>query len=872
MMADWFPQAKSKPLSFRSAVIGLPDKLDTPPLRGQVPAYIPRLKPGQSIGDIAGKYFGWVKVDYDKPAPTLPKSTTYAGFCQLFHPVEIRCLAIEELKRIMGYPDCFRMAGTFKDKVSCIGNSVAPLFMRAIARNIKSMLQTGQPLRQVGALTKVTDYPAYLEAAWVEHLVPRQPDAPTVISLFAGCGGSSLGYSMAGYRELLAVEWDDNAVATFELNFPDVPVYHGDICKLDVDECLRLAGLTGPRQLDVLDGSPPCFLANCTILTNRGKIPIESCTAEMRVITHTGKFGKVNHVMQHIHHGQLYTIETKYGRKPITCTPEHPFFVRRRYGVLNASRNRIKQYGDPEWLAAEDLRIGDVLCEPHISDLAPLEIPKVVTKQRINLTGQSGCDESAMRLLERECQIKWQTLEVAWLLGFYLAEGHTRGCNPTLEQDKACRREVIFSVSDHEAVDVVQRVVLAGFHPILQKHGQGACRITISDLDLWTLVQTVGHYADGKFVPVAFMVMPVEWQEALLDGYMAGDGCTVQSKRVQSAKRKATTVSLDLALDIARIIAKVHRVVATIEVLYPAGVSKIQGRNVDVKEAYSVGYALTSASGRVRPGFVDDFGAWLPIKKIAIHDEDSVNVYNLEVEEDHSYTAEGFAVHNCQGFSTAGKRDMGDDRNQLFREFVRLLRGLQPKVFVMENVSGLVKGVMKLIFVDMLQELKTSDYQVSARLLNAMYFNVPQSRERLIFIGVRNDLGLAPSHPKAESSPICALCATGGVIDQVKNPAKWRSFGIATRKLEHHKPSPTLDANALVPGSAAAFDLSGVRIGAERYAVIGSYPNAFVFAGTWKDKLVRIGNSVPPLFMRSIAQHVRQTILEKGTAYAQTQT
>jgi DNA (cytosine-5)-methyltransferase 1 len=62
---------------------------------------------------------------------------------------------------------------------------------------------------------------------------------------------------MAGFRELLAVEWDDNAVATFKLNFPGVPVYHGDIGKLSVAECLERTGLE-PGQLDVFDGSPPC--------------------------------------------------------------------------------------------------------------------------------------------------------------------------------------------------------------------------------------------------------------------------------------------------------------------------------------------------------------------------------------------------------------------------------------------------------------------------------------------------------------------------------------------------------------------------------------------------------------------------------------
>ncbi len=103
-------------------------------------------------------------------------------------------------------------------------------------------------------LSKIEDYPAFLETCWQEHLKPREPDAPTVISLFAGCGGSSLGYSMAGYRELLAVEWDDHAVETFKLNFPGVPVWHGDIAGLSVEECLRITGLK-PGELDVLDGS-----------------------------------------------------------------------------------------------------------------------------------------------------------------------------------------------------------------------------------------------------------------------------------------------------------------------------------------------------------------------------------------------------------------------------------------------------------------------------------------------------------------------------------------------------------------------------------------------------------------------------------------
>ncbi len=81
--------------------------------------------------------------------------------------------------------------------------------------------------------------------------------APTVVSTFAGCGGSSLGYKLAGFKCRLAVEWDDNAAETYRANFPQTTLFHGDIAKLSVDEALERARLQ-PGELDVFDGSPPC--------------------------------------------------------------------------------------------------------------------------------------------------------------------------------------------------------------------------------------------------------------------------------------------------------------------------------------------------------------------------------------------------------------------------------------------------------------------------------------------------------------------------------------------------------------------------------------------------------------------------------------
>lgn len=112
----------------------------------------------------------------------------------------------------------------------------------------------------------------------------------------------------------------------------------------------------------------------------------------------------------------------------------------------------------------------------------------------------------------------------------------------------------------------------------------------------------------------------------------------------------------------------------------------------------------------------------------------------------------------CASFSTAGKREKAwgqvkkySDKEQraddLFFEYARLVKGLQPKVFVAENVSGLVKGTAKGYFLEILAALKACGYRVSARLLDAQWLGVPQARQRLIFVGVREDLGLDPVHP-----------------------------------------------------------------------------------------------------------------------------
>jgi DNA (cytosine-5)-methyltransferase 1 len=254
----------------------------------------------------------------------------------------------------------------------------------------------------------------------------------------------------------------------------------------------------------------------------------------------------------------------------------------------------------------------------------------------------------------------------------------------------------------------------------------------------------------------------------------------------------------------------------------------------------------------------------------------------------------------CQGFSIAGKRQIDDPRNGLFREYVRLLVALRPKVFVMENVSGMVKGKMKLLFAEILAELKAAGYRVSARLLNAAYFLVPQARQRLIFVGVREDLAVEPSHPRVAHRPVTVreaftdlepqvfappakgqrfvfpfIRAGQAAVDTVppqvlahfaprmlrRKPGGW-TFHTVCRRLVPGRPSPTLPKTYIPYSHTPIHPTEHRHLAAEELARLASFPDEYVWAGSYIDRHARVGNCVPPLFMRAIASHVRTEILE----------
>ena len=238
----------------------------------------------------------------------------------------------------------------------------------------------------------------------------------------------------------------------------------------------------------------------------------------------------------------------------------------------------------------------------------------------------------------------------------------------------------------------------------------------------------------------------------------------------------------------------------------------------------------------------------------------------------------------CQGFSTAGKRQVVDKRNDLINENIRLIEELEPKVFVIENVSGMIKGKMKGLFIEYIKKMKSLNYQVKCKLMNTKYYNVPQSRQRVIFIAVRNDLEIEPSYPEGDKKVITVREAFRNIrykdneIEEAFNKTakyikplleKMKDYEVAAkysnrvRYFNHKRNSINKPSRTILKTPDTYHHKEDRLLTRSELKVLATFPKEYRFIGNLINMYNRIGNSVPPLFMKTIAEHIRINILEK---------
>jgi len=251
------------------------------------------------------------------------------------------------------------------------------------------------------------------------------------------------------------------------------------------------------------------------------------------------------------------------------------------------------------------------------------------------------------------------------------------------------------------------------------------------------------------------------------------------------------------------------------------------------------------------------------------------DIYNIlsETIPDCDIVIGGFP---CQGFSVANtKRTVTDKRNKLYKQMIRVIKDKKPLFFLAENVKGLLtlaKGsVIKIITEDFI----TIGYKVKYQLLNAADYGVPQLRQRVIIVGVRNDIDFEYTFPQKQynedgTDGLKRWVSIKDVFQNLPDPDKpneltnhdYSKYKITINKYLGHrlidgdKPSPTVTARGDERGGVVVLHHfnNQRRMSCRELATIQSFPLDFTFYGTRSSVYRQIANAVPPLLAYTLAK------------------
>lgn len=272
----------------------------------------------------------------------------------------------------------------------------------------------------------------------------------------------------------------------------------------------------------------------------------------------------------------------------------------------------------------------------------------------------------------------------------------------------------------------------------------------------------------------------------------------------------------------------------------------------------------------------------------------------------------------CQSFSTAGKRlGVSDERGQLYQQFIKVVKAIKPRFFVMENVKGLAsmpsipgdKNSPPLLD-DILSRFHKIGYKTTHGVLDAVHYGTPQFRERLVIIGSRDGENIflpIPSHfPKhqnpnmrwktlgdaisnldvggdcAKFSPnimrFLALLPEGGnwknlpkdLIEEAMGGAFHSGGGKVGfyRRLNSHEPSPTLVTSPIQKATMLCHPTELRPLSVREYARIQQFPDDWKIEGKTTDCYRQIGNAVPIPLGRAIGEMLKAVALGNAQVHA----
>lgn len=310
--------------------------------------------------------------------------------------------------------------------------------------------------------------------------------------------------------------------------------------------------------------------------------------------------------------------------------------------------------------------------------------------------------------------------EMWWIIGRYLADGWR-----VERKDRPSGGRIVFAISDDKRAEFEQRLREAKLHGTYTK--ERTCgKYHVCNNQLYEYLEKFGKYAHGKRIPREALCLPREKAKYFFDGYMSGDG--------RSDREEATSTSAALILGMCIIAQRLGKSVPAVYYTRRDEKCVIQGRECRQRDTYTFRISSKSVKGHYRARYVcrelyqptesDNFGT----------------VYNISVEEDNSYVANGAIVHNCQDISVVGKQaGFQGNRSSLFFRVMYLVGQLKeedkPSYLFIENVKNLLSVNGGWDFARLLIEMEQGGYDAEWQVLNSKDFGVPQNRERCFIVG-----------------------------------------------------------------------------------------------------------------------------------------
>lgn len=251
----------------------------------------------------------------------------------------------------------------------------------------------------------------------------------------------------------------------------------------------------------------------------------------------------------------------------------------------------------------------------------------------------------------------------------------------------------------------------------------------------------------------------------------------------------------------------------------------------------------------------------------------------------------------CQGFSLAGnigRSFIDDERNRLFKEFVRFVSCIQPKMFVMENVAAMathLKGKTIQTIVDAFKNAGIG-YKVKYEVLNSVNYGIAQERRRIVVVGIRNDIDSEFSYPMKSEKVYTIKDVIGdlpalksGEVSDIPNHIAMKHSSQMLEKMRYVKDGGNrmdipeelrpksgdirkyIRYDSKKPSVCVTGDMRKIfhyeqnrALTARELARIQSFPDNFIFEGTSIQIQQQIGNAVPPNLAYKIAKQVEEAL------------